>query len=86
MKKVIISAMLVASAIAFMACGGNASNSSTTNTDTTTVEATVDGGQAAANEGTACCAQGEGSECDSASCAQKDSCQKECGANCPKAE
>lgn len=79
--------MIVASAIAFMACGGNASNSSTTNADTTTaVEAAMNSEQAAANEGTECCAQGEGSECDSASCAQKDSCQKKCGANCPKAE
>lgn len=86
MKKVIISAMIVASAIAFMACGGNASNSSTTNADTTTVEATVNSEQTAANEGMECCAQGEGSECDSANCAQKDSCQKECGANCQKTE
>lgn len=78
MKKVIISAMIVASAIAFMACGGNASNS-TSNADTTTaVEATVEGAQG--------CPKSEGGACDSAACAQKDSCAGACGENCRKAE
>lgn len=87
MKKVIISAMIVASAIAFMACGGNASNSSTTNADTTTaVEATTSDAQAVAGEGAQGCPNSEGGVCDSAACAQKDTCTKACGENCQKAE
>lgn len=85
MKKFIISAMIVASAIAFMACGGNASNSSS-NADTTAVEATTNDAQAVAEEGAQKCPMSEGGACDSAACAQSDTCTKACGENCQKAE
>lgn len=86
MKKVIISAMIVASAIAFMACGGNASNNSSNADTTTAVEATISDAQAVAEEGAQGCPNSEGGVCDSAACAQKDTCTKACGENCQKAE
>ena len=94
MKKIIISAVILATSMAFMACNGNANKSGDAgNNQETTIEATQGCPQATAADGQACdgqaCAgqQGcsgkcEGNECDSATC-QKGQCE---GGHCKKAQ
>lgn len=89
MKKIIISAVILATSMAFMACNGNANKSGdASNNQETTIEATQGCPQATAADGQACAGQQgcsgkcEGSEGDSATC-QKEQCE---GGHCKKAQ
>lgn len=86
MKKIILPAIFLASSLAFMACGGNASNSnSCSNTDSTAcTEAVAKGCENSGCARTEC----DGTKCDGAKCdgAKCDGAKCDSTACCQKAE